>query len=43
MKNFCDFLREHAMKIISFEMKKMTPLTEEHQEEYGKAKTPPFV
>ena len=29
MKKFCEFLREHAMKIINFEKKKMKFLTKE--------------
>ena len=29
MKYFCEFLREHAMKIISFKKKKMKLLTKE--------------
>ena len=32
MKEFCEFLREHAMKIINF--KKMMLLTKEQQESY---------
>ena len=34
MKKFCEFLREHAMKIINFKKKKMKLLTREHQESY---------
>ena len=32
MKRFCESLREHAMKIISFKKKKMKLLTKEQQE-----------
>ena len=32
MKNFCQSLREHAMKIINFKQKKMTLLTKDQQE-----------
>ena len=38
MKNFCESLREHAMKIINFEKKKIIPLTKEQQESYEKTK-----
>ena len=31
MKNFCEFLREHAMKTINFKKKKMKLLTNEQQ------------
>ena len=34
MKKFCKSLREHAMKIINFEKKKMIPLTNEEYESY---------
>ena len=34
MKNFCEFLREHAMKTITFEKKKMKLLTKKQQESY---------
>ena len=37
MKKFCEFLREHAMKIILF-FKKMKLLTKEQQESYENAK-----
>ena len=36
MKKVYEFLREHAMKIISFEKKKMIPLTKEQQGSYEK-------
>ena len=36
MKNFCEFLREHTMKIINF--KQMKLLTKEQQESYENAK-----
>ena len=32
MKRFCEFLREHAMKIINFKKKKIKLLTKEQQE-----------
>ena len=38
MKKFCEFLREHAMKIINFEKKKMKLLTKEQQESHENAK-----
>ena len=38
MKKFCEFLREHAMKIINFEKQKMKLLTEEQKESYENAK-----
>ena len=34
MKKFYEFVREHAMKIINFEKKKMKLLTKEHQKSY---------
>ena len=36
MEIFREFLREHVMKIINFEKKKMTPLTSDQQESYEK-------
>ena len=38
MKNVCQYLREHAMKIINFKNKKMKLLTKEQQESYENAK-----
>ena len=38
MKKFCEFLREHAMKIINFKKKKMKLLTKEQQESYENSK-----
>ena len=38
MKKFCEFLREHAMKITNFEKKKMKLLPEEQKESYESAK-----
>ena len=38
VKKFCEFLREHAMKIINFKMRKMKLLTKEQQESYENAK-----
>ena len=38
MKKFCEFLREHTMKIINFENKKMKLITKEQQESYKNAK-----
>ena len=43
MKKFCESLREHAMKIINCEMKKMKSLTKEQQEPYKNAKPAIFV
>ena len=34
MKKICEFLREHAMKIIDFKKKKMKLLTKEQQKSY---------
>ena len=34
MKKFCEFLREHAMKIINSKKKKVKLLTKEQQESY---------
>ena len=38
MKKFCESLREHALKIITFKKKKMKLLTKELQESYKNAK-----
>ena len=38
MKNFCEYIREHAMKVINLKKKKMIPLTNEQHESYEKAK-----
>ena len=38
MKEFCESLREQAMKIINFKRKKMKLLTKEQQESYENAK-----
>ena len=38
MKNFCESIREHAMKTIRFKKKKMKLLTKEQQESYQNAK-----
>ena len=38
MTNFCEFLREHAMKIINFQKKKMKLLTKGRQESFENAK-----
>ena len=38
MKKFCEFLREHAMKIISFKKKKIILLTKGEQESYENKK-----
>ena len=37
-KNFCEFFKEHAMKIINLKKKKMRLLTKEKQESYENAK-----
>ena len=34
MEKFCDDLKEHVNRIINFEMKPMTPLTDEEKESY---------
>ena len=38
MKKFCEFLREHALKIINFRRKKIMLFTKEQQESYENAK-----
>ena len=38
MKKFCEFFREHAMKIINLKKKKMELLKKEQQESYENAK-----
>ena len=38
MKNFCESLREHEMKIINFKKKKMKLLTKELEESYKNEK-----
>ena len=38
MENFCEFLREYAMKIISFKKKKIKLLRKEQQESYQNSK-----
>ena len=38
MKKFCEFLREHVMKINNFKKKKMKLLTKELQESYENTK-----
>ena len=38
MKKFCEYLREHGMKIINFKGKKMRLLTNELQKSYENAK-----
>ena len=39
MKKFCEYLRDHKMKIINFKKKKMKLLTKEQQKSYANAKT----
>ena len=43
MKKLCESLREHAMKMINFQMKKMTLLTKEQQESSENEKSVIFV
>ena len=38
MEKFCEFLRQHAMKIINFKKEKLKLLTKEQQESYENAK-----
>ena len=38
-KKFCEFLREHAMKVINFKKKKMKLLIKAQQESYENAKS----
>ena len=38
VKNFCEYLRKQAMKIINFKKKKMKLLTKEQPESYENAK-----
>ena len=39
IKKFCEFFRDHAMKVINFKKRKMKLLTKAHQESFEKAKT----
>ena len=39
MKNFCEFLTEHAMEVINFKKKKMKLLTKQLQEPHENVKT----
>ena len=39
MKKFCEYLREHGMKIINFKKKKMKLLTKDQQASYENSKT----
>ena len=34
MKNFCESLREHTMKIINFEKKETIPVTKKYYKSY---------
>ena len=43
MKKFCEFLREHAMKIINFKKKKLRLLTKDQKESYENPKISFFV
>ena len=43
MKRFCDYLREHAMKIINFKMKKNELLTKESKNHMKMLKSAIFV
>ena len=38
MERFCKDLKEHATKIINYEEKEMTPLTDEENKSYKKQK-----
>ena len=38
MEKFCEYLKKHTRKIINFEMKKISLLTNEQQELYQNAK-----
>ena len=38
MKTFCEFLSEHAMKVINFKKKKIKLLRKEHEESYENSK-----
>ena len=38
MKTFCEFLKEHAMKVIHFKKKKMKLLTKEQLKSYENAR-----
>ena len=38
MKKFCEYLRDHKMKIINFKKKKMKLLTKEQQKSYKNVK-----
>ena len=39
MKKFCKFLREHPMKTINFEKRKMKLLTKKQQKSYENSKS----
>ena len=43
MKRFCDYLREHAMKIINFKMKKNELVTKESKNHMKMLKSAIFV
>ena len=43
MKNFCEFLREHAKNIIDFEIKKMFLLTKKNKNHIKMQKYVTFV
>ena len=43
MKKFCEFLTEHAMKIINFKKRKMKLLTKQQQESYENQKSGIFL
>ena len=38
MERFCKDLRGHAIKIIDYERKEMTPVTDKKNKSYGKEK-----
>ena len=43
IKTFCESLREHAIKIINYEKKKMIPLTNKQQDSYERQKSAIFT
>ena len=43
MKKFCESLREHTIKIINFEKKKMVPSTNGQQELHERQKSATFA
>ena len=43
MKEFCKDLRDHTMKIVNYEKKRMVPLTTEEKRHYNKQKNVLYI